>query len=315
MTYIYLSNIIGCSIKYILTNILHITSSKRRNTLIKNNMTSNITQHKISLIDFFYSTYDDSKTPENEFPKTFQYYQIFLLAFISLAGFELYLNHLLPFVCDHVLKIPRDIPRRGKHLDVLDLRCRLYITFSKMMVPVFMYHLFRFSWFSKSVKWDMMHCSIVNTVLPVPLLFLLYDMIYQPFHRLLHWPPLYPYIHKHHHRQMIPTRGNDDAINVHPIEFVSGEYMHLISIMLYCKYVGTIYIGTIVAFMLIGGTIATVNHTRLNILIPGLIGVKYHDIHHSLAPFEINYSQYTMFWDRIYGTFREDKPFKKKKAS
>ena len=51
MTYIYLSNIIGCSIKYILTNILHITSSKRRNTLIKNKMTSNITQHKISLID------------------------------------------------------------------------------------------------------------------------------------------------------------------------------------------------------------------------------------------------------------------------
>ena len=110
---------------------------------------------------------------------------------------------------------------------------------------------------------------------------------------------------------MIPTRGNDDAINVHPIEFIVGEYFHLLTIMLYSTFVGTLSIIAIIAFMLIGGTIATVNHTRLNIVIPGVIGVKYHDIHHSWAPFEINYSQYTMVWDRLYGTFREDKPFKK----
>ena len=192
-----------------------------------------------------------------------------------------------------------------KQIRTCNSRSKLYITFSKLMVPIFIYHLFRFAWFSTAVEWE--NCTILNTLLPLPILFILYDMMYQPFHRLLHWPPLYPYIHKHHHKQMVPTRGNDDAINVHPIEFISGEYLHIISIMLYCKYFGAIFIGAIVAFMLIGGTIATLNHTRFNILIPGLIGVAYHDIHHSVAPFEINFSQYSMIWDRIYGTFRENK--------
>ena len=72
-------------------------------------------------IDFFYSTYDDSTTPKGEFPRTFQYHQMAILAFVSLLGFELYLNRLLPYLCVSIFKIWRDVPRRGKHLDVLDL--------------------------------------------------------------------------------------------------------------------------------------------------------------------------------------------------
>ena len=105
------------------------------------------------IVSFLYSTYDDSSTPVGEFPRTFQYYHMAILAFVSMLGFELYLNRLLPFVCDSILNIPRDIPRRGKHLDVLDFKSRLYITFSKLMVPVFMYHLLRFAWFSTSIVW------------------------------------------------------------------------------------------------------------------------------------------------------------------
>ena len=105
------------------------------------------------MVSFLYSTYDDSSTPVGDFPRTFQYYHMAILAFVSMLGFELYLNRLLPFVCDSILHIPRDIPRRGKHLDVLDFKSRLYILFSKLMVPVFMYHLLRFAWFSTSIVW------------------------------------------------------------------------------------------------------------------------------------------------------------------
>jgi sterol desaturase/sphingolipid hydroxylase (fatty acid hydroxylase superfamily) len=40
------------------------------------------------------------------------------------------------------------------------------------------------------------------------------------------------FIHKHHHRQKAPSRGTADAINVHPFEFVCGEYNHLLAIYL-----------------------------------------------------------------------------------
>jgi hypothetical protein len=51
--------------------------------------------------------------------------------------------------------------------------------------------------------------------------------MYAPFHRFLHWQPIYPYIHKHHHRHLAPHRGLDDAINTHPFELLVGSYMHM----------------------------------------------------------------------------------------
>jgi sterol desaturase/sphingolipid hydroxylase (fatty acid hydroxylase superfamily) len=64
--------------------------------------------------------------------------------------------------------------------------------------------------------------TLASVLLPVPLLFLAYDAMYSPFHYFLHWPGVYPYIHKHHHRQVAPHRGLDDAVNTHPIEYVSA---------------------------------------------------------------------------------------------
>ena len=66
-----------------------------------------------------------------------------------------------------------------------------------------------------------------NTLLPLPLFFLVYDAFYAPFHRALHHRSVYAFVHKHHHRQVVPTRGNTDAINVHPFEFIVGEYNHV----------------------------------------------------------------------------------------
>jgi hypothetical protein len=43
---------------------------------------------------------------------------------------------------------------------------------------------------------------------------------------------VYRLVHKHHHRQHAPSRGNTDAVNVHPFEFVVGEYLHLAAVLL-----------------------------------------------------------------------------------
>lgn len=61
----------------------------------------------------------------------------------------------------------------------------------------------------------------------LPLLYVVYDLFYTVGHRALHHRSVYKYVHKHHHRQRAPSRGNVDAVNVHPFEFVSGEYNHL----------------------------------------------------------------------------------------
>ena len=58
----------------------------------------------------------------------------------------------------------------------------------------------------------------------------------------------YGLIHKHHHRQKAPSRGNIDAINVHPFEFAVGEYLHLLTV-----YLIPCHIYTVAFFVLAGG--------------------------------------------------------------
>ena len=77
---------------------------------------------------------------------------------------------------------------------------------------------------------------MANTCIALPAFFVVYDFFYAPFHRALHHRSVYAYVHKHHHRQVVPTRGNTDAINVHPFEFIMGEYNHVLAIFLVSRY-------------------------------------------------------------------------------
>jgi sterol desaturase/sphingolipid hydroxylase (fatty acid hydroxylase superfamily) len=100
---------------------------------------------------------------------------------------------------------------------------------------------------------------VFNTCLVLPLFFIVYDFFYAPFHRALHHRSVYAYVHKHHHRQVVPTRGNTDAINVHPFEFIMGEYNHVRTIFLVSRYVVRIHAISCVLFLLVGGMLATLN--------------------------------------------------------
>jgi sterol desaturase/sphingolipid hydroxylase (fatty acid hydroxylase superfamily) len=63
------------------------------------------------------------------------------------------------------------------------------------------------------------------------------------------------------------------------------------------------HVYTVAFFILIGGILASLNHTRYDINIFGVYSVKIHDVHHSASP-ESNYGQYIMLWDYIFGSFR-----------
>ena len=151
--------------------------------------------------------------------------------------------------------------------------------------------------------------TFTNTCLALPAFFFAYDALYAPFHRALHHRSIYAYVHKHHHRQVVPTRGNTDAINVHPFEFLVGEYNHVLAIFLISRYVTDVHALTCIMFLIVGGTLATLNHTRLDVSalhLPGtkvpIFGVRAHDTHHAIP--NSNYGQYIMLWDWVMGTFR-----------
>ena len=76
--------------------------------------------------------------------------------------------------------------------------------------------------------WEHDKATALNTVGSLVALFVVYDFAYTSFHIALHHPSVYWMVHKHHHRQKVPSRGNVDAVNVHPFEFTTGEYVALV---------------------------------------------------------------------------------------
>jgi sterol desaturase/sphingolipid hydroxylase (fatty acid hydroxylase superfamily) len=205
------------------------------------------------------------------------------------------------------------IRKQGKHLDELTTTDKLFIAFNKLCTALFTYHAIRFAWTSPDVRWKLTDATLVNTAVALVLLYVMYDLGYTLFHRLLHHRSLYGAIHKHHHRQMAPTRGNIDAINVHPFEFVTGEYNHLFVLWLVSRWLlrdfGGVHVITAVVFIVAGGVLASLNHTRFDVRLPVPLlsnyywyQVRSHDVHHWYPP--CNYGQYTMLWDKIMGSHR-----------
>ena len=188
------------------------------------------------------------------------------------------------------------LPARGKPLAVLARRDRQFIAASQVLIVVMTFHYLQFMVSSANVLWKLEDATLGNTLLPLPLFFIVYDAFYAPFHRALHHPKLYAYVHKHHHRQIVPTRGNTDAINVHPFEFLGGEYMHVLAVFLVSSYVLRVHATACILFLVAGGCLATLNHTRLDcafLRVPftnvPIFGVRAHDTHHAIP--NTNYGQ------------------------
>lgn len=138
------------------------------------------------------------------------------------------LSVLIPLYFERLAKKEtiKSIPVKGKHLDKFDFLDRLFININKVLTVLFVYHvlLFLSSDYSSKVEFDFSKITFFNTIGSLVGFYIFYDFFYAIFHYILHIRSLYPLVHKHHHRQKAPSRGNLDAINVHPFEFVVGKF-------------------------------------------------------------------------------------------
>ncbi|CAM9944798.1 unnamed protein product [Discosporangium mesarthrocarpum] len=194
---------------------------------------------------------------------------------------------------------------RGRHLDTLEPLDVTFISFNRLTTALFTYHCITYAWNAPDgarLGWTLSELNLWSGLGACLAMFVVYDLFYTVFHRVLHLRSLYKYVHKHHHRQKAPSRGNADAVNVHPFEFISGEYNHLLALHLVSVYVMPVHVASAAFFVVVGGFLASLNHTRFDLRIPGIYQVRYHDVHHWYP--ESNYGQYTVLWDWIMGSFK-----------
>ncbi|GBG26945.1 Methylsterol monooxygenase 1 [Hondaea fermentalgiana] len=205
------------------------------------------------------------------------------------------------------------IPYSGKSLEVLGWKDWAFVYFNRLSVPLMTYHMFWYAFSSGDITWKVEDIGLLNTLGAVVAYYIVYDLFYVPFHAFLHVRAVYPWVHKHHHRQAAPSRGNTDASNTHPIEFVLGEYLHLVAVAVVAQ-IFTPHVISIPIFVLVGGVMASLNHTRMDLEIPHFFDTKAHDLHHCIPT--CNYGQYIMLFDKAYGTFRAShKPAEEKKVN
>ncbi len=164
----------------------------------------------------------------------------------------------------------------------------IFTTINRCVItPIYVYHSTLYFRDSTDVNYNM-YTSIIEFIVSIIqffALFAIYDLIYVTFHRTLHLPQIYSYIHKHHHKQISPFRGSYDGTNTHPFEYVVGIYLHLWSLQILifiCNNVigYKVYFLSMHMFLAFTSLMAPLNHTRFAINVPFVYEVTAHDVHH-----------------------------------
>jgi lathosterol oxidase len=143
------------------------------------------------------------------------------------------------------------------------------------------------------------------TVLGQSLLYLLlFDLYFYAVHRVLHVGIVYDWVHKVHHRSMMPNPLT--AFSVHPIEaLLTGGFtplaLTLFHFHLYAVTLVSVH-GTVNSILLHTGHEVFPRWWYTNRISRWFVTPSFHDAHHS----EIggNYAIITTFWDRAFGTMQ-----------
>lgn len=129
------------------------------------------------------------------------------------------------------------------------------------------------------------------------------DMMIYWIHRFLHWGVLYKFVHKPHHRWLVPTPFASHAF--HPLDgFAQSTPYHLFVFLVPLNKI--IYLT---AFVMVNfWTISIHDSCYLMEKMPAWVhyivnGAAHHTDHHLY--FNYNFGQYFTLWDRIGGSFRE----------
>lgn len=242
----------------------------------------------------------------------------FVLKTLGLALLDWLIN---AFVVN-VLK-PKTLPFRVlfpkvKGLAALQRIDYIYLTINQFVEYVFISHVVVYMLASPHVSRTIEGIGFFNTLPALFLLFAIDDFGYTGLHYAMHFNCLYGYIHKHHHRQILPKRGYIDAGNEHPVEQIAAQYLLWVTIQIVARITGLHVIAVFVHFVLYAA-LALLNHTPYDVEF-NLLGFHYsvraHEMHHRHP--KCNMAQYFMFWDKLLGTYREysdgSRPTKKTKT-
>jgi len=223
---------------------------------------------------------------------------------------ELILVHLMTSGSEFLFSqtITKKIPIGGKHYDTFLPIDYIFVYFNKFSTTFGIFCIFNFCWNNpQHVEWDFGKLGLQNTIITLFLYYIVFDFFYFWFHYILHMRHIYAYIHKHHHKQHAPSRGYDDSVNVHPIEFNGAEFLHLFVI-----YLIPGHFLTVLFFLTVNAMLVILNHSRYDFTFLGFDS-KAHDMHHRIPT--VNFGQYLMIWDRVFNTFKpylEPKKLKKR---
>jgi len=194
-----------------------------------------------------------------------------------------------------------------KGLEALTWKDGAFLLINQLFETVGTMHWFAFALFEDGVERDLSKVSLGNVIGFLYFVFLIDDLLYYFAHRFMHLPSVYPWCHKHHHRQSMPKRGYFDAANESPIEQFIGLSLVLTAfhITKLISPFGVHAVG-IPVFLVLYAMTALLNHTQYDIGF-GILGLGYsvraHEMHHRFPT--CNYSQNTMIWDKLLGTFSE----------
>ena len=137
-------------------------------------------------------------------------------------------------------------------------------------------------------------------------MFFLHDTWFYFMHRAMHHPVLFKHVHLIHHRSTNPSPWT--AYAFHPLEAIlEAAILPIIAFTL------PVHVSAIIFFFLFQIVYNVYGHLGFEVLPKAFHKSRFgkwvntstaHNLHHH--KFNGNYGLYTLFWDRLFGTVRED---------
>ncbi|KAH3903055.1 probable C-5 sterol desaturase [Saccharomycodes ludwigii] len=116
-------------------------------------------------------------------------------------------------------------------------------------------------------------------------------------HRWLHWPTVYKYLHKPHHKWLVTTPYASHAF--HPVD----GYFQSLPYHLYPMLFPLNKISYLILFTFVNIWTVMIHDGEYLANDPVVNGAACHTVHHLY--FNYNYGQFTTLWDRLGGSYRE----------
>lgn len=80
----------------------------------------------------------------------------------------------------------------------------VFLAINSLLDLIFILNLTHLVVTSPNFVWELGDATVLNTLGAAFLVFVVDDSIYALWHRFMHWGPIYPLCHQHHHRQKFP---------------------------------------------------------------------------------------------------------------